>query len=364
MITGLSMNKNFIHINSSSEKNLSVKIPYDRSLLSLVRDIPGRSWNNELKLWFIPDKKEYLDIIPEGALINNYHVFIGDIHLNQAQAEADVHDIVFQELRDELLIRKYSRSTTKTYLHYNTELLKYSGKTPDQISQEDITRFLSTIIKEKNLSASTVQITLNALKFFYGQVLKKNFVYDITGPKRDKKLPVVLSKDEVLTILNCIQNLKHKTIIMLIYSAGLRLNEAITMKKSDIDTDRGVINIKCAKGRKDRTTLLSETFRNLLETYLDVYHPENWLFPGQEKGSHISGRSVQHIFQQALIKSNIMKEVTVHSLRHSFATHLLEQGIDIRYIQELLGHQSPNTTMIYTHVSRNILGRIKSPLDI
>jgi len=151
---------------------------------------------------------------------------------------------------------------------------------------------------------------------------------------------------------------------MLIYSAGLRLNEAVTIRKADIDTERGMIIIRSAKGRKDRSTLLSEKFKLLLVNYIEIYKPQTWLFEGQEKGSHLSARTVQHVFQTALEKAGINKDATVHSLRHSFATHLLEQGVDIRYIQELLGHQNPNTTMIYTHVSTSKIKSIKSPMDI
>jgi len=356
------MNK--MYIKSSSETALIVKFPYDTTLISLIKKIPGRKWDNLAGVWHIPDKKEYLDIMLEGALNRQYNVFIGELDLYPFYTEFNTRNEYLLDLYKELTVRKYSRNTIKSYLHYNSELLKHSKKIPEKIIQEDITSYLFTAITGKGLAASTVQAILNALKFYYGQILKKDFIYEINGPKRDKKLPVVLSKNEVFSILNSIDNLKHKTIMMLIYSAGLRLNEAITIKKSDIDTDRGVINIKSGKGRKDRTTLLSKTFSNLLKIYLDVYNPEKWLFAGQEKGSHISSRSVQNVFQRAVLKTEIDKPVTVHSLRHSFATHLLEQGIDIRYIQELLGHQNPNTTMIYTHVSKSKLGSIKSPLDM
>lgn len=358
------MNKKKIYIKSSSDNNFTVKVPFDTTLLSLIRKIPGRSWDHAAELWYIPDKKEYLDSILEGALNQKYEIFIGETDIYRSSIPLRTADECLLNLRKELIVRKYSQSTIKSYMFYNSELLRHSKKIPDGIIQEDITSFLYSTITDKSLSASTVQVVLNALKFYYGQILCRDFIYEITPPKRDKKLPVILSKNEVSLILNSITNLKHKTVIMLIYSAGLRLNEAVTIKISDIDTERGLINLKCGKGRKDRTTLLSETFSKLLKIYLEIYHPQTWLFPGQDRGSHISGRSVQHIFHQAVLNAEIEKQVTVHSLRHSFATHLLEQGIDIRYIQELLGHQSPNTTMIYTHVSKSKLRCIKSPLDI
>jgi site-specific recombinase XerD len=292
----------------------------------------------------------------ETVILLNFHAIIG--------RDNSFPDEYLSVLTRELVVRKYSQNTIKSYLRYNKNLLLYSGKNPEDITQDDITMFLSGIIKEKTLSASTVQLIINSIRFYYGEILKKDFVYEITPPKRDKKLPVILSKSEVHSIINSIENLKHRTIIALIYSAGLRLNEAITIKVNDVDIDRGVINIKGGKGRKDRTTLLSDTFTKLLTPYLEIYKPENWLFKGQEKGRHISPRTVQYVFQCAVESAGIKKSVTVHSLRHSFATHLLEQGIDIRYIQELLGHQSPDTTMIYTHVSTGKIRSIKSPLDI
>ena len=352
-----------IYIKPSQQECLTIKIPYDISLISAVKKIPGKRWDKPQGLWYIPDRKIYLDIILESAIDLNYEIFIGDTDLSNFSI-LSLQELSLFTLSREMIIRKYSRNTIQSYTHYNSELLKHSNKNPEQIVQEDITSYLYSVITEKHLSASTIQIILNSLKFFYGQLLGREFIYEITGPTRDKKLPVILSKNEVNSIIESISNLKHKTIIMLIYSAGLRLNEAVTIAKKNIDMDRGVINIKCAKGRKDRTTLLSEKFTAVLKIYLEAYNPDKWLFEGQVKSTHIAARSVQNVFQRAVLKSGIKKTVTVHSLRHSFATHLLEQGIDIRYIQELLGHKSPNTTMIYTHVSSKKLGSIKSPLDI
>jgi len=204
---------------------------------------------------------------------------------------------------------------------------------------------------------------VNALKFYYGSMLKKKFFYDIKRPRKDKKLPVVLSKEEVAKILSYVDNLKHKAILMLVYSAGLRVGEVVKLKPENIDSKRMLIHIKGAKGRKDRYTLLSETTLNVLRQYWKKYKPENWLFRGAKDGRYLSIRSVQKIFEQAYEKAGIRKEITIHGLRHSFATHLLEGGTDLRYIQELLGHKDSKTTKIYTHVSTKSLGKIRSPLD-
>lgn len=194
-------------------------------------------------------------------------------------------------------------------------------------------------------------------------MLKKKFVYEVKRPRKDKKLPVVLSKEEVAKIISSVDNIKHRAILMLVYSAGLRVGEVVRLKPEDIDSKRMLIHIKGSKGRKDRYTLLSEKTLEVLRAYWKKYKPEKWLFGGAREGRYLSIRSVQKIFEQACKRAGIRKEITIHGLRHSFATHLLEGGTDLRYIQELLGHKDSKTTEIYTHVSTQSLGKIKSPLD-
>jgi len=358
----MSENISSVCIYPCENSKLAVKIPYNRVLLNAIRKIQHRKWDAGRKLWFIEDRKEYLDSVLEAAVSLNYRIFIGSdsvlTHIDKNQ-----HTENLRKLFKELTVRKYSRNTVSSYMYYNTELLVHSGKHPDSITQGDITSFLFDTISVKNPGAATIRLMINALRFFYGEVLKKDFIYEIKPPSKDKKLPVVLSRQEVAHIFENVANLKHRTILMLIYSAGLRLDEAITMKTGDIDIDRGSITIRKGKGRKDRTTLLSDRFSKIFVKYIAEYNPQNWLFEGQIRKDHISPRSVQNLFKNAVIKAGITKNVTVHSLRHSFATHLLEQGTDIRFIQELLGHKSPNTTMIYTHVSTGKLKDIKSPLD-
>lgn len=356
------MNRKDIHIIPAAEDTLAVKIQYDPELLPVIKAIPGRRWSMDEKTWYIPDRKEYFDSIISASAVMNYDIFVGGDEVYSFREEILLYESL-TDLKNELVIRKYSRSTMESYIRYNFNLLKHARLKPDEITQHDITLFLSDTIIRSNANASTVQLIINALRFYYGEVLKKNFIYEFTPPRKDKKLPVVLSRKEVFAIIGSVTNLKHKTLLMLIYSAGLRLNEAITIKVSDIDTDRGMIVIRKGKGRKDRTTLLSEKFLVILKEYLEEYRPDDWLFEGQVRREHLSARSVQHLFTHAAEKAGIKKKASVHTLRHSFATHLLEQGIDIRYIQELLGHSSPNTTMIYTHVSTGKLKDIKSPLD-
>jgi len=276
----------------------------------------------------------------------------------------DVNSSLYLEsLRRELVSRKYSQRTIKAYLYYNEDILRFAKKNPKSISNGDIRNYLFHQVEQRNASASTLNIAINASKFYYGEILKKKFVYEIKRPKRDKKLPVVLSQNEVLRILSTVSNIKHKVILMLVYSAGLRVSEVVRLKVEDIDTNRKLIHVRGAKGRKDRYTILSDVALETLSLYMKAYQPNNWLFTGAKKTNHLSTRSVGKIFSNACEKAGIKKDVSIHCLRHSFATHLLESGVDLRYVQELLGHQSSKTTEIYTHVSNKNLRAIKSPLD-
>lgn len=191
----------------------------------------------------------------------------------------------------------------------------------------------------------------------------QNICIDLERPKKEKKLPEILSKNEISKLLKAVKNLKHKAILYLVYSAGLRVGEVVKLKPTDIDSDRMLIHIIQGKGKKDRYTILSETALSILRQYVKVYKPEHWLFPGQHPDKHLTERSVQKVFGNARIDAKIRKDVSVHNLRHSFATHLLEGGVNLRYIQELLGHSSSKTTEIYTHVTQKNLSNIISPLD-
>jgi site-specific recombinase XerD len=204
---------------------------------------------------------------------------------------------------------------------------------------------------------------INSIKFYYEKVLKgKRETYYIERPRREKFLPTVLSEEEVRSIINSIDNLKHKCLIMTSYSAGLRVGELLGLKPEDIDSKRMLITIRQGKGRKDRVTLLSVRVLELLREYYKEYHPQDFLFQGVAGGKY-SERSVQNILKEACRKAGIKKHVTMHTLRHSFATHLLEHNTDLRYIQELLGHTNPKTTQIYTHITTKGLDQLRSPLD-
>lgn len=267
-------------------------------------------------------------------------------------------------LRNEMFARRFSRKTVLSYIRFNSDLLGYTGKTPEQMTNDDVRAFLSHLSDDRLVSTSTLNCAISALKFHYGQIHKRRFAYDIRRPRKDKRLPVVLDTTEVARLLSAPSNLKHRTILTLIYSAGLRVGESVKLRPEDIDIARSVIHVRGAKGRKDRYTLLSERALDLLRLHTRQYGVSGWLFPGRDPGRHLTTRSVELVFHRACRKAGIVKRVTVHSLRHSFATHLLENGTDIKYIQALLGHQSLKTTQIYTHVSRTRLETIRSPLDM
>jgi len=345
------------------ENNLMVSFPYNPQFVEKIKTIKGHRWHPEEKYWSFPNSNGTLEkilgvfesekVYIDPALQVNTIPFVGE-----GKGEG-----VFEDLRRELVSRKYSYKTVKVYFYYNKDLLNFTGKKPSEINDNDIKNYLLYLAEDKKSATSTLNQAINALKFYYGSMLKCKFLYEIRRPCKDRKLPIVLSKEEVAKILNSVDNLKHRAILMLIYSAGLRVGEVVKLKPEDIDSKRKLVFVKSAKGRKDRYTLLSEATLKALREYWKEYRPTKWLFPGPDKERHITIRTAQRIFEMAYKRAGVKKEVTIHSLRHSFATHLLENGIDLRYIQELLGHKSSKTTEIYTHVSSKDFMRIRNPLD-
>ena len=351
--------KHSVKISKNPSGRITVDFSYNPVYIEKVKAIKGYKWHLKEKHWSFP----YSD----GVIDRILSIFKGEkIELDptlQVTKKSLKTELNFEDLRRELTFRKYSPKTIKAYIHYNRDFLQKSKKPPQQVTNGDIKDYLFHLAEERGVSTSTLNGAINALKFYYGTVLKKKFIYEIKRPRKDKKLPVVLNKEEVAKILSALSNIKHKAILMLIYSAGLRVSEVVKLKIEDIDSQRKLIHIKGAKGRKDRYTLLSEAALETLRRYWKEHKPSTWLFPGPNKEKHITIRTVQRIFEKACKDSGIRKTLSVHSLRHSFATHLLESGIDLRYIQALLGHKSSKTTEVYTHVSSKDFMRIKSPLD-
>jgi site-specific recombinase XerD len=271
---------------------------------------------------------------------------------------------LLKKAKQKLIIRNYSERTVASYLsainHFSNWLII---EKVTQVNDSIVEKYLYHLKDTKNRSISSMKQTIASLKFIYSDVLNKDIPSSlIIQFRKEEKIPVVLSEEEVTRLLNSVNNLKHRAILMTIYSSGIRLNELLSLQVKDIDFDRNIILIKKGKGNKDRQSILSQSLKSILNIYLKNYSPSTFLFEGQ-KGGKYSPSSVQAIMKNAVKKTNIKKHATVHTLRHSFATHLLENGTDIRFIQELLGHKRLETTQIYTHISKIAFDRIKSPLD-
>jgi integrase/recombinase XerD len=270
------------------------------------------------------------------------------------------HDLMDRELR----IRGLAERTRDTYLGYMKCFVRHFMLAPDRLTAEDVKQYQLFLTKDRAVSWSTFNGHVCAIRFFYQHVLDLGWDAErICYQKRGKKLPVVLSREEVLGLFDVVTNLKHRAILMVLYSAGLRVSEALKLKAEDIDSHRMMIRVNEGKGRKDRYVMLSEKLLTTLRRYWWKCRPEAWLFPGQDPSRHLSPQAVGKFFARARMRAGILKKATPHTLRHSFATHLLERGVTIRVIQRLLGHRSLRSTEIYTHVAETYLRDTKSPLD-
>jgi integrase/recombinase XerD len=260
---------------------------------------------------------------------------------------------------------RYSERTIKTYSDAVKLFFRYyHGKVLSEFNSQHVLDFMEDYILKNRYSASYQNQIISGLKLFFSKIVQHVIVIEeIDRPKRPKTLPNVISKEEVQTILTAIKNIKHKAMLSLIYSCGLRRGEMLKLKPTDVDSKRGLLIIRQAKGMKDRVAPLSEKTIALLRAYYIEHKPKQYLFEGQEAGKPYSARSLELVLKNALKLSGIKKNISLHTLRHSYATHLLEKGTDLRYIQEILGHKSSTTTEIYTHVSTKSLQRIQSPFD-
>jgi len=268
------------------------------------------------------------------------------------------------QMKINMELRGYSPKTIKHYLLCVSNFAKHYNKSLEQIGESEIQNYLHYCITEKHLGEGTVNYYHSAIKFFYTKILDRGWKQEkIPRAKEGRKLPVILSQSEVKAILEATSNPKHNAILSTIYGAGLRISEAARLKVTDIDSKNMQIIVRQGKGKKDRYSILSKNNLNLLREYWKRYKPATYLFSGKNPTGHITVRAIQKIFDEAKNTAGIKKDATVHTLRHSFATHLLEAGTDICYIQRLLGHTSLQTTTIYLHLRRVDLLNIKSPLD-
>jgi site-specific recombinase XerD len=346
------------------DKVIGIFFSWDSALNQAVRRIRFARYSRTIKAWHTTWREGVINEIRNAFLdvatvIEEQCAELGKIDdLSPARA------ILIPKAFTELLVRKrYSAATIRNYTSQLQGFVNFFQREPHDLTESDINVYLKFLIEKKNISASGQNIAINSIKFYFEQVLggeRRRYRYD--RPVKENKLPVVLSEDEVRLILKECENLKHRMMLKLIYSAGLRRSELINLRICDIDRKRFVINVRQGKGKKDRITLLSQKVLDELDLYREAYQPKKWVF---ESATHTqySESSLHKVFKKALAKSGIEKNVSVHTLRHSFATHLLERGTDIRYIQILLGHESSITTERYTHLTKKGFENIKSPLD-
>jgi integrase/recombinase XerD len=270
------------------------------------------------------------------------------------------------QMREDLLLKAYSPHTLKAYLSSVRHFVKYYMRSPQDMGEKEVRDFLLHLIRDRKASPATQDMYVNALKFLYTVTLKRpEVVKDISHPKRPQTLPVILSPEEVLRIFEAIRSVKYKAIIATAYAAGLRVSEVCGLCIADIDSQRMRIHVRSGKGKKDRYVMLGESLLVLLRQYYQAARPKGeYLFPGQKPQRHITTTAVNKVLRQVIAETGLAKRVTMHTLRHCFATHLLEAGTDIRILQVLLGHSSIRTTLRYTHITDRLIQKLVSPLDI
>ena len=341
-----------------SKWHLTIQFPYDRGTIDRVKQIPGVYFSWSMKCWLTEIRESLVEEIK--AKLDGYaNVDISQLReLNVQQAEA-IH-----LLEVKLILKGYAENTLKTYRQHFKEFLLYNiGKNPPEISEQEIRSYLLHLITERKLSRSSQNQAINAIKFYYEYILNQDRkVYCLDRPMKERRLPEVISQVEMMSILDNIHNLKHRLMIMMIYAAGLRRGELLRLRVGDVSVDRCVVFIRGGKGKKDRQSTFAKSMVPMLAEYLSRYAPKYWLFEGV-KGDQYGESSLRQILKTATARAGIKKVVRLHTLRHSFATHLLESGTSTRYIQVLLGHESSRTTEIYTHVTHFGLDKIQSPLD-
>lgn len=361
--------KNELLIINNSNRILKLYFSYSKVVLAEIKKIPLSSWNPYENCWKVPYSEAFLSEIKQIAHDNSLDIIYKEEKRSKVKARTSRHDIHnYRECPAEYIAKlkelRYSENTLDTYKHMFEEFINHYSETeiPD-ITDTMIIDFLQYLVNERNISGSYQNQSINAIKFYYERVMGgQRKIYTIDRPRKEKLLPEVLSEEEIIGILNATENLKHKAILMTIYSAGLRIGELINLRIKDIDSGRMQIRVEQAKGKKDRYTLLGTKTLEILRKYVTEYKPKELLFEGA-RGEEYSQKGIQAILKKSVEKVGIKKRVTVHTLRHSFATHLLEAGTDIRYIQSLLGHSSGKTTEIYTHITTKGFDQIKSPLD-
>ena len=363
--------KNEILIIKTNTGRLKLYFNINKDLTKAVKSFPYFMWNDEEKCWSIPYTEKYLEEIKTYADNLGFKYIYQEEEPQVVQKREKLYTFNIPNYRrcpEDYILKlkemRYSKNTIRVYSAMFEEFINYYNKLEiDDIEEPMITEYLRYLVIDRKVSISFQNQAINAVKFYYETIRGgERKVYLVDRPRKEQTLPVVLSEEEICRIIRVTQNIKHKAILMTIYSAGLRVSEVIALKVKDVDSKRMQIRVEQAKGKKDRYTVLSTVTLEVLRAYFKEHKPKKWLFEGPT-GEQYSDSSIQAVLHIAVHKANINKRVTVHTLRHSFATHLLENGTDLRYIQTLLGHSSSKTTEIYTHVTTKAFENIRSPLD-
>ena len=357
------------------QKHIGLKFKYNDDLLHIIRDIPYARWSKTQRLWYLPYSEYNLNVIKtcfkntavvDCEALNGRAVVYGAALPKLKEKRQLTHEQkgLLNNFYKYLRGKRYSKSTMDTYTFFVADFVEFhKDKILKNVTNRDIELYIESVFIKRKYSISTQRQFISAIKVF------KSFFpeigideFSLERPKKSKKIPTVLSQNEVLDLIRCTKNLKHRAIIALLYSCGLRVSELINLELIDINIDRKQLHVKNSKGRKDRLVHLADSFLPLLSNYYLSYNPKKYFVEGA-KGGKYSAESIRQFIKRSCKTAKIHKIVTPHTLRHSYATHLLENGTDIRYIQSLLGHSRPETTMIYTHVQRKDLMEITNPLD-
>ncbi|MDC7996247.1 site-specific tyrosine recombinase/integron integrase [Altibacter sp. HG106] len=357
---------------------IGLYFPYDYSLKEMIKRIPEVSYSATKKVFYAP--LEQLSLRNLNTALNNLGVTVDD---REVRNDTSLHAVTISPKHEKARLpalsseekelwtrylnylegKRYSENTIRVYGEFVKEFLQHAQKAADSLTGEDVRLFIEFGVKKRRYSISTHRQVISALKhfaFFYPECAID--AETLERPKAQRKLPVVLSRQEMLRLLQVTRNLKHRAALALLYSSGLRIGELIALRLRHFDLERRQLFIENSKGGKDRVVPLAESVLPLLRNYLMSYCPKDYFFEGQQAGPY-ADTSVRQLLRRSCRAAGIVKRVTPHTLRHSFATHLLEDGVDLRYIQVLLGHSKPETTMVYTHVATRDLQGIRSPLD-
>ena len=352
---------------------LAIIFRFNYGIKEQIKEIGGYSFSRTPKAWTIEYSEENLSTLK--ARLDKKVVFEEDRSLQQVVLKRYVKEkrnlseeskTVVRNYVKYLRGKRYRKSTVKTYFTFIADFINYVKDKPlTTLTNRDVELFIEDVFEPRGMSISSQRQLISAVKLFklfYPSCAIENM--QLTRPKKSKILPTVLSMEEIVTLLRVTQNLKHRAILAMLYSAGMRIGELINLELKDIDVERKQVYIKNSKGRKDRNVLFAESLIPIFKNYVVGYGPERYFVEGIKKGTPYAAESIRSFLKASCRKAKITKSVTPHTLRHSYATHLLENGVGIRYIQELLGHAKPETTMIYTHVAKKDLLNIESPLDI